>query len=293
MSLVTEVFDFVKTNPGTDGMQVQNHFSNNFVSDSLSDLESRNAIRWTKQGYYAMTQQLEEIKLSLDDCLEQLEKSLKANISTVCPKCNVFVKGKIEIDRIFGFRKCNGKVIPQSHCKKCRNRKSQKSPSSKKTNYPLQATQDFVSAKVAKYMKNNINIEGIVIQKETKKEFLVLSGCYRHSCTGYLIDENNDVVKFRLWGKDVLRIKNGSKIKLLRGYTKTQDGETSVCIGKSGLLEVVYYGERRKSQKTISYKPKVESDLFGFENCIIDASDDVLSHGFFDSFEKKRDDLKF
>lgn len=70
MSLVTEVFDFVKTNPGVDGIQIQNHFSNTVVSDTISDLESRNAIKWTSRGYYTIKQQITELKLSLDDFIK-------------------------------------------------------------------------------------------------------------------------------------------------------------------------------------------------------------------------------
>ena len=77
MSLVTDVFDFIKTNPGVDGMQIQNHFSNNVVSTSLSDLETRNVIRWTKKGYYVLSQQIDEIIVSLEDSIEQVIKLVK------------------------------------------------------------------------------------------------------------------------------------------------------------------------------------------------------------------------
>jgi len=294
MSLVYDVFDFVKTNPGVDGMKIQSHFSNTVVSDSISDLEIRNAIRWTKQGYYVLTQQIEEIKLSLEDSLVQLEKYFKEHISTTCPNCTKRAIGKAQIESLFGFRNNKGNIIPQSYCRPCRSIHTPKtSYNSKYTHDPLACTTYFVSAKVAKTMKNNINIEGVVIQKETKKEFDYIDGHYRSFCTAYLIDDSDDVVKIALWGDDVSSVKNGSRIKILRGYTRTYDGEISVNIRTAGLLEVIYYSERQKSQKFFSFKPKTEPDAFSFENCIIESSDDILKIDSSDNFEQKRDDLKF
>ncbi len=294
MSLVTDVFDFVKTNPGVDGMQIQSHFLNTVVSDSLSDLETRNAIRWTKQGYYILTQQIEEIKLSLEDGLEQLEKYLKEHISTTCPNCTKRAIGKAQIESLFGFRNNKGNIIPQSYCRPCRSIHITKtSYNSKYDPHPLELTTNFVSAKVAKTMQNNINIEGVVIQKETKKEFDYIDGHYRSFCTAYLVDDSDDVVKIVLWGDDVSRVKNGLRIKILRGYTRTIDGEKYVTIGDSGLLEVLSYGKRPKSKKFFSFKPKSEPEAFSFENCIIESSDDILKVDTSDNFEQKRDDLKF
>jgi len=125
MSLVTDVFDYVKTNPGTDGINLQNHFSNDNVSDALSNLESTNAIRWTNQGYVIIKQSVIDIRLSLDDLIEDVEEIIKEQILKTCPKCKINTKGKQNIEEIFGYRKCSGKVIPQSYCRKCRCNKMQ------------------------------------------------------------------------------------------------------------------------------------------------------------------------
>jgi len=125
MSLVTDVFDYVKTNPGTDGINLQNHFSNDNVSDTLSNLESTNAIRWTNQGYVIIKQSVIDMRLSLDDLIEDVEEIIKEQILKTCPKCNINTKGKQNIEEIFGYRKCSGKVIPQSYCRKCRCNKMQ------------------------------------------------------------------------------------------------------------------------------------------------------------------------
>jgi hypothetical protein len=125
MSLVTEVFDYVKTNPGIDGINLQNHFSSNDVSGALCTLESTDAIRWTNQGYVTIKQSVIDIRLSLDDLIEDVEEIIKEQILKTCPKCKIYTKGKQNIEEIFGYRKCNGKVIPQSYCRECRSHKMQ------------------------------------------------------------------------------------------------------------------------------------------------------------------------
>lgn len=38
-----------------------------------------------------------------------------------CPRCGLVAHGKAEIERLFGYRDMgDGRVIPQSHCRKCR-----------------------------------------------------------------------------------------------------------------------------------------------------------------------------
>ena len=145
-----------------------------------------------------MIQHLEEIKLSLEDSLEQLEKYLKENVSTTCPNCTKKAYGKAQIESLFGYRNDKGNVIPQSYCKPCRNNHTPKTLyNSKYESHPLEHTTNFVSAKVAKTMQNNINIE-VVIQKEIKKEFDYIDRHYRSFCTAYLIDDSDDVVKIVL-----------------------------------------------------------------------------------------------
>jgi len=40
--------------------------------------------------------------------------------SAHCPKCNVYRDTFLEIHKLFGYRKMNGKDFPQSYCRKCR-----------------------------------------------------------------------------------------------------------------------------------------------------------------------------
>ena len=284
MSLVTDVFDFVKTNPGVDGMKIQNHFLNNIVSESISELETQNAIKWTFTGYYPLKEELNEFNLSLDDCIDEIEKIIKDRKFKECPKCHVSAEGNDRITQIFGFRNDKGKVIPQSYCRKCRRNHG------KGTQF--QYTTDFVSVRKAKTLKDNINIEGIIIQKQINREFLPLSGCHKLSCTAFLVDDHDDSIKIRLWYKDVKRIKNGSRIRIMRAHTAKFLDETILTIdSKKGLLEVVYYGEREKSKNSFSFKPKPER--FSFENCIVESSDDILKIDSTENISQRRDDLKF
>ena len=47
-------------------------------------------------------------------------KSPMLNDEKVCPNCGVIAKTIAEQDDLFGNRIANGKVIPQSWCRKCR-----------------------------------------------------------------------------------------------------------------------------------------------------------------------------
>lgn len=39
----------------------------------------------------------------------------------VCPRCGKKAIGRDEIEKLFGYRDMgNGKIIPQSHCRRCR-----------------------------------------------------------------------------------------------------------------------------------------------------------------------------
>jgi len=43
-------------------------------------------------------------------------------IKAKCPKCGKEVNGYDEIEEKFGWRIVNGRKVPQSHCRKCRNK---------------------------------------------------------------------------------------------------------------------------------------------------------------------------
>jgi replication factor A1 len=53
-----------------------------------------------------------------------------------------------------------------------------------------------------------------------------------------LVDESGEI-KLTLWGDDISKISDGSKIKITNGYTNTFKGEVSLTKGKYGQLEVL------------------------------------------------------
>ena len=198
MSLVTDVFDYVKTNPGTDGINLQNHFSNDNVSDALSNLESTNAIRWTNQGYVIIKQSVIDMRLSLDDLIEDVEEIIKEQILKTCPKCKIYTKGKQNIEEIFGYRKCSGKVIPQSYCRKCRCNKMQGkiiTTGNKTVSYgsgylkwkSKQKKSSFIRQETKNYVvKTNVNL------KEEREKNLSFEDHFKNS----IINSNDNVLQY-------------------------------------------------------------------------------------------------
>ena len=207
MSLVTDVFDYVKTNPGTDGINLQNHFSNDNVSDALSNLESTNAIRWTNQGYVIIKQSVIDIRLSLDDLIEDVEEIIKEQILKTCPKCNVNTKGKQNIEEIFGYRKCSGKVIPQSYCRKCRCNKMQgkimvtgKTVTSYGSGYLKWKSKQKKSRFIRQEIKNNAAKTSVDL-KEERERTLSFEDHFKNS----IIDSNDNVLQYMTRSSDATK----------------------------------------------------------------------------------------
>ncbi len=96
----------------------------------------------------------------------------------------------------------------------------------------------MTTAEEAKNMRNNINIEGTVERKGELRTVNKKAGGTIDVCDAYLVDESGEI-KLTLWGDDIQKINDGSKIKITNGYTNTFKGEVSLTKGKYGTLEVV------------------------------------------------------
>jgi len=96
----------------------------------------------------------------------------------------------------------------------------------------------MTTAEEAKNMRNNINIEGTVERKGEPRTVNKKAGGTIDVCDAYLVDESGEI-KLTLWGDDIQKINDGSKIKITNGYTNTFKGEVSLTKGKYGTLEVV------------------------------------------------------
>jgi len=90
----------------------------------------------------------------------------------------------------------------------------------------------------AKNMRNGINIEGTVERKGETRTVNKKVGGTIDVCDAYLVDDVGEI-KLTLWGDDIPKISDGSKVKITNGYTNTFKGEVSLTKGKYGQLEVV------------------------------------------------------
>jgi len=98
--------------------------------------------------------------------------------------------------------------------------------------------QIMTTTEEAKNMRNGINIEGTVERKGETRTVNKKAGGTIDVCDAYLVDDVGEI-KLTLWGDDIPKISDGSKVKITNGYTNTFKGEVSLTKGKYGQLEVV------------------------------------------------------
>jgi hypothetical protein len=207
MSLVTDVFDFVKTNPGIDGIDIQNHFYSDSVSNSIEDLEKNNAIKWTNQGYFIIKQHITSIKLSLEDLINEVEEIIKDQISTTCPKCQTHVSGKQDVEKIFGFRNTGRKIITQSYCRKCRCKKIQGDIIT--TGNKTASVRSGYNKSKADQEKNNLKLIVPAIQNNNTKISLKLekekTNYFEDHFKNSIIDSNDNVLQYMAQSSDTTK----------------------------------------------------------------------------------------
>src|SRR3989304_2230846 len=98
--------------------------------------------------------------------------------------------------------------------------------------------QIMTTTEEAKNMRNGINIEGTVERKGETRTVNKKAGGTIDVCDAYLVDDVGEI-KLTLWGDDIPKISDGSKVKITNGYTNTFKGEVSLTKGKYGQLEVL------------------------------------------------------
>jgi len=96
----------------------------------------------------------------------------------------------------------------------------------------------MVNTERAKEMRTGINITGEIINKSSTRTINLKSGGTLDTCDAFLVDKFGEI-KIQLWGEDVKRVDNGSKVKITNGYTNTFKGEVSLTKGKYGSLEII------------------------------------------------------
>jgi len=97
-----------------------------------------------------------------------------------------------------------------------------------------------VTTEQAKNMRNGIDIEGTVERMEEPRTVNLKTGGTTEVCNAFLVDAAGEI-KIALWGEDIKKVKNGSKIAFKNGYTNTFKNEVSLARGKYGELIVKEY----------------------------------------------------
>ena len=95
----------------------------------------------------------------------------------------------------------------------------------------------MVTTAEAKNMRNKIDIEGTVERMEEPRTVNLKMGGTTEVCNAFLVDAAGEI-KLTLWGDEITKVKNGSKILIKNGYTNTFKNEVSLGKGKYGELIV-------------------------------------------------------
>lgn len=273
MSLVVDILNYVKQNPGKNGKHIQDKFIDSLVAPTIQQLESKGLIKWENDGYRAVIiKELQNIHQSFDPVIKAIEEIIPQKISAKCINCKFFAESESEVERYFGFKRSGGYKAPSNYCRKCQNNKviSFLTLLGRELSPTGPAVKHYV--KNAKNMRHGIYIEGIVIRKEIPSTVELKDGGTIRVCSARLIDDYDDEINITLWSHDVDLIKNGQKIRINNGYTNRYRNEISVSVGKFGHITILHYGPNEKPRK--SFIQKLKSDFqFSFENYIITASD--------------------
>lgn len=95
-----------------------------------------------------------------------------------------------------------------------------------------------VTTEQAKNMRDKIDLEGTVERKGETRTVTKKAGGEIDVCDAYLVDDAGEI-KLTLWGDDIPKVSDGSKVKITNGYTNTFKGEVSLTKGKYGELAVI------------------------------------------------------
>lgn len=98
----------------------------------------------------------------------------------------------------------------------------------------------MVTTAEAKNMRNKIDIEGTVERMEEPRTVNLKMGGTTEVCNAFLVDAAGEI-KLTLWGDEITKVKNGSKILIKNGYTNTFKNEVSLGKGKYGELIIKEY----------------------------------------------------
>jgi replication factor A1 len=95
----------------------------------------------------------------------------------------------------------------------------------------------FITTTTAAQMRNGINVAGEITKLSDVRTVNLKAGGTVDTLTATLTDEAGEIA-LQLWADDIAKIKVGSRVKVLNGFTNEFKGQVSLSKGKFGQLEI-------------------------------------------------------
>jgi replication factor A1 len=96
---------------------------------------------------------------------------------------------------------------------------------------------EFITTTTAAQMRNGINVAGEITKLSDVRTVNLKAGGTVDTLTATLTDDAGEIA-LQLWADDIAKIKVGSRVKVLNGFTNEFKGQVSLSKGKFGQLEV-------------------------------------------------------
>lgn len=93
--------------------------------------------------------------------------------------------------------------------------------------------------------QGNVEIEGIITEIGDTRAFNKYGRELKVS--NAILKDDSGAIKLTLWNDDVMRFKEGDKIKIINGYVSEFQGEKQLTSGKFGRMEKIGEGETADS----------------------------------------------
>jgi len=95
----------------------------------------------------------------------------------------------------------------------------------------------FITTTTAAQMRNGINVAGEITKLSDVRTVNLKAGGTVDTLTATLTDEAGEIA-LQLWADDIAKIRVGSRVKVLNGFTNEFKGQVSLSKGKFGQLEI-------------------------------------------------------
>jgi len=95
----------------------------------------------------------------------------------------------------------------------------------------------FITTTTAAQMRNGINVAGEITKLSDVRTVNLKAGGTVDTLTATLTDDAGEIA-LQLWADDIAKIRVGSRVKVLNGFTNEFKGQVSLSKGKFGQLEI-------------------------------------------------------